>query len=217
LIDPGEEEKRAFLKWFSSIETDGELLITAFSVPGVHSLKSFLDRNGKEVPFARWAVTGELTEQSVKHTFPGHEVIYISPDGTGRTLAELLIKNRSSLPEKILAVSAVEHQDDFFAITGESGISLAHMRLYRLNKRAPGESELDELPVGSRIVFASPSAANSFFDAFDGYAKKYPEKRDSLLFCVIGPTTKRAVLSRGYPVYAVSTIPDLERFTEELL
>ena len=200
--------------WLNSLKNStGKSIMAVFSVPGAEHLKRIVSENNLSIENLEFAVTGDKTKESLLKHFPGIKIAYLSPDGTGQSLAELLEKNKKSLNTQILAVCAENPRKEFYDAAENSGFNVIKLPVYRTEDRAPEKEELLNLPENSRIVFASPSAVRAFFKSFN---KSTAEKKE-FLFCALGPTTAKEIVSAGFEVYAQSFKPDLDILLKDLL
>jgi len=212
--DYDQEASSTYAGWRES--TNGNrALVAVFSESGVHAFKRFTENEKISLPEIAWAVTGERTKAAVETLFPGQSVELVSPDGTGEALARELVDRK--LPGPVLTVSAESHREEFYGVMKSAGREVSQIKLYRTERRAPEIGEIEAIPVGAKIVFASPSAVDTFFDVYDGYLKQTDAGRGEHLFCALGPTTHGAIQNRGYEAYATARTPDLDRFVDELL
>ena len=213
-LNPEINPVKIFLKEAS--EKSLNTVIAVFSVPGAEYFYELCEKNGisltKEHKIA-FAFTGEKTGQALKRLFPDIPVMFESPDGTGFLLAELLNQNKNSIDTNVFAVCAKEPRPEFYEQCRKFGLNAEAFPVYETISRIPDESELQKLPEKARIVFASPSAANSFFAAFT----REVQKKKNFLFCVLGPTTEKSVINSGYNIYAKSVSPDLDVLLGDLL
>ncbi|MDH5655513.1 MAG: hydroxymethylbilane synthase [Spirochaetia bacterium] len=201
-------------KWLSELNPSGKRSVLAvFSVPGAEHLKRTAETNSLNLSRFEFAVTGGKTKEALEKFFPDIPIPFLSPDGTGNSLAEMLIENKNSLDLHLAAVCAENPRKEFYETAGKAGFRITRIPVYRTQDRQPEPDELLNLPERSRIVFASPSAVRAFFKTHNQEIQK--QKR--FLFCALGPTTENEIQSSGFSVYAKSAKPDLDILLKDIL
>ena len=149
--------------------------------------------------FIRIAVVGEATAEVVRAQ---HLRVDLQPKkATAEELAGLLLERESIDSAKILVVTGNLNRDTLVDKLTEAGAIVDRLPIYRTE-----ETDLAGDPVAGdfrrngadAILFASPSAAQSFFDQA-GALKPGPKARRPLAGS-IGPTTTVAMHQLGLPV-----------------
>ena len=187
-------------------------LISVFSTPGVNSFKKLLDSENISLPSEiEWAITGEKTEETLLNEFPGARIAYKSPDGTGETLARLILKDKENIKPVIISISAEKGRPEFCEILKQSSMQPEQFILYQSIKTEIEPSDLKKIPNRCYIAFGSPSAVRIFFEMNQDL------NTDGHRYCAIGPTTEQELRKLNKDVYMVSPSPDYEALLKELL
>jgi hydroxymethylbilane synthase len=193
-------------------------LFAVFSVAGVRALRNLIDETGHDLSGIEWGVVGQKTAQALHDLF-GIQYRFLSPDGTGAGLANLIAEHNPRY-DAILALTAEKGREEFYEILFEHGIATLKLSLYRTVAIAPQPARLLELPFPAYVIFGSPSAVDAFFTGVESAlpsATRRQAREEGWRFCTLGPTTRDAVQARGRVVYAVASEPDYERFVDEFI
>ncbi len=164
----------------------------------------------------RLAAVGEATAAALKDL---HLRVDLQPKkASGEELATELIKRESIDSAKILVVTGNQNREVVVEKLHEARAIVDTLPVYKTE-----ENDLAEDPVASdfrakgadAILFASPSAAQSFFD--QAAALKLGAKARKPLAGSIGPTTTAAMKQLGLPVDFEAAEPSLDLLVAALL
>jgi len=156
----------------------------------------YLARGG--APFQRpWiAAVGTATAASLRRF--GFDDLLVASDQRQEGLAALLPPSLSGA--RILFPQAVGGREHLVEVLGERGATVDVLHLYESRPLRP----LPPLPDFDAVVFASPSALNSFCDVHP------PARLAGRAVIVIGPTTASAARDRGLTDVAEAPTPSVE-------
>lgn len=164
----------------------------------------------------RLAVVGEATAEVVREL---HLRVELQPKkANAEELAQAMIGRESIDSAKILVVTGNRNRDTLVEKLHDARAIVDQLPLYRTE-----ETDLSSDPVAGdfrqrgadAILFASPSAAQSFFD--QAAALKLSAKAKRPLSGSIGSTTTTAMKQLGLPVDFEAEKPSLDALTAALL
>ncbi len=164
----------------------------------------------------RIAAVGEATAAALKDL---HLRVDLQPKkASGEELAKELIKRESMDSAKVLVVTGNRNRDTLVELLHEARTIVDQLPVYKTE-----ESDLASDPVAGEfrakgadaILFASPSAVQSFFD--QAAALKLAPKARKPLAGSIGPTTSAAMKQLGLPVDFEAAEPSLDALVAALL
>jgi len=164
----------------------------------------------------RIAAVGEATAAALREL---HLRVDLQPKkASGEELAQELIKRESLDSAKILVVTGNRNREVVIELLNEARAIVDQLPVYRTE-----ETDLSADPVAGdfrskgadAILFASPSAVQSFFD--QATALKLSSKARKPLAGSIGPTTTAAMKQLGLPVDFEATEPSLEALVAALV
>jgi uroporphyrinogen-III synthase len=164
----------------------------------------------------RIAVVGEATAAAVRDL---HLRVDLQPKkATGEELAKELIGREAMDSAKILVVTGNRNREALIEKLHEARAIVDQLPVYRTE-----ETDLTAHPAvgdfrakgADAILFASPSAAQSFFD--QAAALKLAAKARKPLAGSIGPTTTAAMQQLGLPVDFEAAEPSLDALVSALL
>lgn len=181
-----------------------------FSVTGVRAAARIPEL---KLPGIQFACVGSKTAKAVEEEF-GQKPL--SGPGTGADLARLVLDRTFGM---VAAFQAEDGRDEFVEAVERAGRPLLRVPLYRTLPSDAAPEDLN-LPRGSFVTFASPSAFHAFFELAAQAAgtegvHRWMDERE-LRLCAIGPTTRAAMFEKGCVPYANAEHPDLDAFIEEL-
>jgi uroporphyrinogen-III synthase len=169
----------------------------------------------RSLGLVRIGVVGEATAEAVRAQ---HLRVELKPDkATAEALAKELCARESMDSAKILIVTGNRNRDTLVKILTEARAIVDELPVYRteetdLSKDAAAQ---DFRAKGAdAIFFASPSAAQSFFD--QAAALKLGPKAKRPLAGSIGPTTTAAMKQLGLPVDFEAAEPSLDSLVAAL-
>ncbi|MDQ5978219.1 MAG: uroporphyrinogen-III synthase [Verrucomicrobiota bacterium] len=163
----------------------------------------------------RLAAVGEATAAALKDL---HLRVDLQPKkASGEELAKELIKRESMDSAKVLVVTGNRNRDTLIELLHEARTIVDQLPVYKTE-----ETELASDPVAGEfrakgadaILFASPSAVQSFFD--QAAALKLAPKARKPLAGSIGPTTSAAMKQLGLPVDFEAAEPNLDSLVTAL-
>jgi len=159
-------------------------------------VERYLARAG--MPFRRpWvAAVGAATAAALRRFGFDHPLV--ASDQRQEGLAALLPS--SLVGARILFPQAVGGREHLVEVLGERGATVDVLPLYESRPLRP----LPPLPDFDAVVFASPSALNSFCDAHP------PSRLADRAVIVIGPTTANAARARGLTEVTEAPTPSVE-------
>ncbi len=164
----------------------------------------------------RIAAVGEATAAALRDL---HLRVDLQPKkATGEELAKELIAREAMDSAKILVVTGNRNREVVVEMLNEARAIVDQLPVYRTE-----ETDLASNPVAGdfrakgadAILFASPSAAQSFFD--QAAALKLAPKARKPLAGSIGPTTTAAMKQLGLPVDFEAAEPNLDALVAALL
>lgn len=206
-----------FDNWLMGQSPGDRRLLAVFSVAGVRALTNLIQETGHNLAGVEWGVVGEKTAAALRDSI-GAEARFLSPDGTGAGLAQQIANHQPGY-DAILALTAEKGREEFYEILFDHGIATLKLSLYYTIARIPEAAEYERLPAEASVVFGSPSAATAFFT---GLEQAFPnpgqrEQREAgWHYCALGPTTRDALVKLEKSVYARASVPDYDRFLDEL-
>jgi uroporphyrinogen-III synthase len=165
---------------------------------------------------AQIAVVGEATAEVVRGQ---HLRVEVQPKkANAEELARLLMERESLDSAKVLVVTGNLNRDTLVDMLSDARAIVDRLPLYRTE-----ETDLASDPVAGEfrhhgadaILFASPSAAQSFFD--QAAAFKLNAKARKPLAGSIGATTTAAMTQLGLPVDFEAAAPSLDALVAALL
>ena len=148
---------------------------------------------------ARIAVVGEATAAAIRDL---HLRVELQPKkASGEELAKELIKRESMDSAKVLVITGNQNRETLVTLLEDDRAIVDTLQVYKTE-----ETDLAKDPVAGdfrqhgadAILFASPSAVQSFFD--QATALKLAPKAKRPLAGSIGPTTTAAMKQLGLPV-----------------
>jgi uroporphyrinogen-III synthase len=164
----------------------------------------------------RIAAVGEATAAALKDL---HLRVDLQPKkASGEELAKELIKRESMDSAKVLVVTGSRNRDTLVELLHEARTIVDQLPVYKTE-----ETDLASDPVAGEfrakgadaILFASPSAVQSFFD--QAAALKLAPKARKPLAGSIGPTTTAAMKQLGLPVDFEAAEPSLDALVSALM
>ncbi|RXK56290.1 uroporphyrinogen-III synthase [Oleiharenicola lentus] len=164
----------------------------------------------------RLAAVGEATAAALRDL---HLRVDLQPKkASGEELAKELIKRESMDSAKVLVVTGSRNREALVELLHEARTIVDQLQVYKTE-----ETSLNADPVAGdfrakgadAILFASPSAAQSFFD--QAAALKLAPKARKPLAGSIGPTTTAAMKQLGLPVDFEAAEPSLDALVAALL
>lgn len=164
---------------------------------------------------AQFAVVGEATADALREL---HLRVELQPKkANAEELAKLLAERESLDSAKVLVVTGNLNRDTFVDTLNDARAIVDRLPIYKTE-----ESDLSGDPVAGdfrqhgadAILFASPSAAQSFFD--QAVALKLGAKAQKPLAGSIGATTTATMKQLGLPVDFEATEPSLESLVAAL-
>jgi uroporphyrinogen-III synthase len=188
----------------------------------VNGVKYFFDEfhrvfdDIRSIGLVRIAVVGEATAAAVREQ---HLRVDLQPKkASGDELAKELIKRESMDSAKVLVVTGNRNRDNLIEQLHEARTIVDQLPVYRTE-----ETDLSADPVAAdfrakgadAILFASPSAAQSFFD--QAAALKLGAKAKRPLAGSIGSTTTAAMKQLGLPVDFEAAEASLDSLVAALL
>lgn len=202
-----------FRMWKADAGRSGKrTVIAAMSAPGVDALADLLKTQNENASGSIWAVTGDRTAERIRDRFPGADIGYMSPDGTGEGLARHLASAGNFAPH-VFAVSAERGREEFNLVLQGAGIRVTRILPYRSEAIERPKNAYLLLPDECFVVFGSPSSALTFLRGIENAGRR----EDGFRYGALGPTTARAVRELGRIVYAESKTTDYDSFVGELL
>lgn len=194
------------------LRTTSPLTACFFSVTGVHAAARIPEL---KLPGIQMACVGAKTAQAIEEEF-GQKPI-VGP-GTAADLARLVLDRTYGT---VCAFQAQDGRDEFAEAMERAGRTLLRIPLYRTIPSGAAAEDLESLPRGAFIAFASPSAFDVFFELARQTGGKEGVHRwmdaRELRLCAIGPTTRAAMLEKDCVPYASADHPDLDGFIQELM
>ncbi len=185
----------------------GPPVLAVMSSPGIAAFSDFAQLAGPVLPADLiWAVNGPRTAAHVRARFPDARITLESPDGTGEGLAREILRAGAG---PVLCLAAERGRPEFEEILTRAGVAPRILRLYRTVGARDVAGRIRDLPRGAFVIFGSPSAVETFFDAGD-------PSDAGFRFCALGPTTARALVAAGQVPYAVAARPDYTEFVRAL-
>lgn len=195
---------------------DGIQTIAVFSEPGVIHIHRVLSELGADTHRIHWAVVGDRTEDVLLEFYPGANVFFKSPDGTGKGLGRLIALEKERISGPVLMGVAKENRPEFEQELAHAGVDAIRLELYETSSYSLEQSQVDALPDQAYVLLGSPSAAKTFFAELNHvFQGQFDSKTRGYRYCAIGPTTEEAIQSLGYEVYARCREPDYVRMIEE--
>ncbi len=226
-LEPEDRASRDLDDWIREAELEIKAgkkpVFSVFSVPGARRIAEIFREKKFSANGIRWGVTGDKTGTVLKQLFPGADIAFVSPDGTGRSLAVLIAENmKSNTPltsmKTFPAATAHEGREEFFQIMEENHLRGLRLPVYRTVRVMRHKEELAALPERAFVILGSPSAAHGFLDLYENLHGSISDNRSSMqqILCSIGPTTTKAVRERGYDIYMEAPVPDFDLILSEL-
>jgi uroporphyrinogen-III synthase len=164
----------------------------------------------------RIAAVGEATAAALKDL---HLRVDLQPKkASGEELAQELIKRESMDSAKVLVVTGNKNREALVEILHEARAIVDMLPVYKTEENALADDPVagDFRAKGAdAILFASPSAAQSFFD--QAAALKLGAKARKPLAGSIGPTTTAAMKQLGLPVDFEAAEPGLDALVQALV
>ena len=210
---------------------DKQVLVEVFAEIGQYEWLVFTSANGARFFFeefrrgfddiralglAQIAVVGEATAEVVRAQ---HLRVEVQPKkANAEELARMLMERESLDSAKVLVITGNLNRDTLVEMLSDARAIVDRLPLYKT-----GETNLATDPVAGdfrqhgadAILFASPSAAQSFFD--QAAALKLAAKAKRPLSGSIGSTTTAAMQQLGLPVDFEASSPGLEALIEALI
>lgn len=125
---------------------------------------------------------------------------------TGEALAHLMAE-RLEPDATVLLVRGNKSSGTFQSVLRNAGFQLFELEVYA---NLPTEVPRLELPAGTTIVFASPSAVRHYFQVNENHLSKTRA-------VAIGTTTRDALLAAGHKQVVVSKSTEVEQLAETIL
>jgi uroporphyrinogen-III synthase len=164
----------------------------------------------------RIAAVGEATAAALKDL---HLRVDLQPKkASGEELAQELIKRESMDSAKVLVVTGNKNREALVEILHEARAIVDMLPVYKTEENALADDPIagDFRAKGAdAILFASPSAAQSFFD--QAAVLKLAAKARKPLAGSIGPTTTAAMKQLGVPVDFEAAEPSLDSLVAAML
>ncbi len=169
----------------------------------------------RSLGLVRIAVVGEATAEAVRAL---HLRVELQPTkANAEELAKLLIERESLDSAKILVITGNRNRETLVDMLHEARAIVDRLPIYRTE-----EADLAGDPVAGEfrrrgadaILFASPSAAQSFFD--QAAALQLGSEARRPLVGSIGPTTTAALKQLGLPVDFAAAEPTIESLLSAL-
>ncbi len=203
-----------FRSWKTDVSQSGKrAVLSAMSAPGVDALADLLKKENEAAPAGVWAVTGERTAERIRDRFPGADIGYVSPDGTGEGLARHLASQGGSFAPHVFAVSAERGREEFNLVLQGAGIRVTRILPYKSEPIERPKNAYLLLPDDCFVLFGSPSSALTFLRGIENAGRR----EDGFRYAALGPTTAKAVRELGRTVYAESRTTDYDTFVGDLL
>ncbi len=210
---------------------DKQVLVEVFAEIGQYEWLVFTSANGARFFFeefrrgfddiralglAQIAVVGEATAEVVRAQ---HLRVELQPQkASAEELARMLMERESLDSAKVLVITGNLNRDTLVDLLGDARAIVDRLPLYRTE-----ETNLASDPIAGdfrqhgadAILFASPSAVQSFFD--QAAALKLAARARRPLSGSIGATTTAAMRQLGLPVDFEAAAPNLEALAAGLL
>ncbi len=200
------QKKEKFL--IEKLKENHQKMIIFTSSRAVNRFFETLKKNKKDIRILYKSQIISIGKETTKTIKKYHLNIDLKSKNSSQEGIVTLLKKQSNLNKvEIILPRALESRKVLEAFLKEKKIPYSLIPLY---KTTANRVDLKQIHHSDAILFASPSAVNSFFSQY----KKTKIKQPNPIFVCIGPITRKEVEKWGYPSKSLRDKPSFENLAK---